>query len=106
MALPSFRKGASKGATKDATDVAIDPALVFGIHCRHRILHVQNGRQGALCCNVLDTAQGGLANGMTPVNLQDQIEAVVLQKDSALIWHTGASRCANLLGVGSCIWWS
>mmetsp|Transcript_87333 Transcript_87333/g.138596 ORF Transcript_87333/g.138596 Transcript_87333/m.138596 type:complete len:256 (+) Transcript_87333:1408-2175(+) len=104
--LAIFQERCFQGATEDAADVAIDPALVFSIHGRHRILHVQDGRQSALCCNVLDAAQSGLANGMTPVNLQDQIEAVVLQKDSALIWDTGGRRGAKLLGVGSRIWWS
>mmetsp|Transcript_108186 Transcript_108186/g.286687 ORF Transcript_108186/g.286687 Transcript_108186/m.286687 type:complete len:731 (-) Transcript_108186:3-2195(-) len=83
--LAVLHEGCLEGAPHDAADVGVDLSLVVGIHRRDGVLHIQDRSQCGLHGDVLDAAEGGFADGVLVVDLQDEVQTVVFQEDAPLV---------------------
>mmetsp|Transcript_7085 Transcript_7085/g.12683 ORF Transcript_7085/g.12683 Transcript_7085/m.12683 type:complete len:217 (+) Transcript_7085:444-1094(+) len=85
--LSVLDKGCLQLPPENTANIAVDTRFICSINCRHRILHVQDRRQGALHGDILDATQCAFTNRIITVNLQDEVQAIVLQEDAAYVRH-------------------
>src|SRR5690606_41945987 len=68
-------------AFHEAEPVAVDQHLVVGVDRGYRIFAVHDGGEGRLDHHVLDAGRVGGADGVTAVDLDLDVQAVVLEQD-------------------------
>mmetsp|Transcript_86774 Transcript_86774/g.248964 ORF Transcript_86774/g.248964 Transcript_86774/m.248964 type:complete len:208 (+) Transcript_86774:1390-2013(+) len=105
--LAVFDEWRLQSAAKDAADVGVHTGFVLGVDRGHGVLHVENRSQRRLHGDVLDAAERRLADWVVVVNFQNQVQAIVLQKDASLV-RQGRRRKRVSCAAQSCadgVWW-